>query len=385
MLLSRNKPVIASSSEANHPPINAVNEDVRKWWSATSGRAGEFLQINLTRHSTINAVQINFADEGSTQTGRAPGVYYQYTVQVSDDGVAWKTVIDKSTNTADLPHEYVQLDPPVEGTLVRIVNVRVPEPILFSLYGLRIFGKQNRTPPSAPTNLIASRHTDTRSVTLTWTASPNSVGYNIRFGSHPKKLYHNYIAYDRTSLDINALLAHQDYWFTIDAFNEGGITQGTVIVGPKGPAPVITRVSSPSWGTFPSTGPSSDQVIQYSLVDSVANQTWRVSWRFDAEAFRATNAEAVPGTNSYTFPKSAFTGSRVTTGSHSASIQVTGSKSGASNVVSVSYTIATAAGIRSMKAMSLCGAACVGVSALTAFRALRKKKNDPNGNEGALA
>jgi hypothetical protein len=330
-----------------------VNEDIKRWWSATSGHAGEYLIINLTRKSTINAIQVNFADEGATQLGRVSGLYYQYVLQVSDDGTLWKTVVNKSTNTVDLPHELIQLDPPAIATLVRIVNVHVPEPILFSLYGLRIFGTQDRAPPTAPTNLVVSRHTDTRSVSLSWGAVANAIGYNVRFGVDPKKLYHNYIAYDRTTLDINALLANQDYWFTVDAFNEGGITEGTTIVGPKAPTaalsrsrtpPVITRTSSPLWGTFPSTGPAADQLIDYTLADATGNQSWKVSWRFDAEAFRAGAAEGYLGANTYTFPRTAFTGSRLAAGSHTVGVQATGSISGANNVISVSYTIARDAG-----------------------------------------
>jgi hypothetical protein len=309
---------------------------------------------------------------------------------VSDDNVKWTKIIDKSTNTEDLPHDYIQLEKPVEATLVKIVNVRVPETMKFSLYGLRIFGKQDRPPPAAPANLVANRHTDTRSVTLTWTASPTAIGYNIRFGVDPKKLYQNYIAYGRTSLDINALLAHQDYWFTIDAYNEGGITEGTVIVGPKviTPAPTkskapptIARVSSPSWGAFPATGPPTDQVIEYTLADPDANQTWRLTWRFDQETFRAGAATPAIGTNSYSFPKTAFTGSRVVVGSHSASIQVTNSGGGTSNVISVSYSIAAPAGVTLGPRRGVVGgiAAVVGIAGVALAMRRRKRLEEEMG------
>jgi hypothetical protein len=344
-LLSYNKPTYTSSTQGQHLPINAVNENVRVLWAARSGKAGEFFTVNLTRHSTINAIQINFGDEGATQLGRVADLYYQYHIDVSSDNVTWKTVVDRSTNTADLPHEYHQLDPPVEGLLVRIVNVHTPDPMLFSLFGFRIFGKQDRVPPPAPAGLTANRLTDTRSVALSWQAVPTAVGYNIRFGLDAKKLYHNYIAYDRTTLQINSLLAKHDYWFTIDAFNEGGITLGTTVVGPRAAntAPVLTRVSSPSWGSFPAAGPSADQVIQFSLVDPDPGDSWKLSWRFDAEAFRQAAAVIAVGTNSYTFPKTLFTGSRITAGAHTASILVTDNAGVNSNIITVSYTVAAAA------------------------------------------
>jgi hypothetical protein len=51
---------------------------------------------------------------------------------------------------------------PMLPMLVRIANVRVPDPMLFSLFGFWIFGKQDRAPPAAATNFVVSRLTDTR-------------------------------------------------------------------------------------------------------------------------------------------------------------------------------------------------------------------------------
>jgi len=71
MLLSRKRPVTASSSVDDHGPELAVDEDIRSWWSAKSGDANEWLQVDLQGEKTIEAVQINFADEGATQLGRS--------------------------------------------------------------------------------------------------------------------------------------------------------------------------------------------------------------------------------------------------------------------------------------------------------------------------
>jgi stage V sporulation protein SpoVS len=109
------------------------------------------------------------------------------------------------------------------------VNVRVPDTILFSLFGFRIFGRQDRPAPAIPSHFSVARHADSRTVALSWNAVPDAVGYNIRFGLAPQKLYQNYIVYDHTSININSLLARHDYWFAIDSFNEGGITNGSAI------------------------------------------------------------------------------------------------------------------------------------------------------------
>ncbi len=54
----------------------------------------------------------------------------------------------------------------------------------------------------------------------------NATGYNIRYGIHPDKLYQNYQVFDVSKLDINSLNRHQKYYFTVDVFNENGITKG---------------------------------------------------------------------------------------------------------------------------------------------------------------
>jgi len=48
----------------------------RTWWSASSGRAGEWLLIDLQAVCQIKALQLSFADQNSTQLGRpAPGAF----------------------------------------------------------------------------------------------------------------------------------------------------------------------------------------------------------------------------------------------------------------------------------------------------------------------
>jgi hypothetical protein len=200
-----------------------------------SGLPDESFSVKLTRGSTVYAIQINFADENSTQTGRVFDIYYQYLIQTSDNNVEWRTIANKSTNTQDNPHEYIQLSASPNCTFVRILNVHVPSPMRFSLFRFRIFARQSLPPPSAPQNLTAFRHSDSRSVTRSWNLVLISVGYNGRFGPSSNKLYHDYIVYDHTNLDIHSLFDRHNYWFTIDSFNEGGITTGTAVVHCSGP------------------------------------------------------------------------------------------------------------------------------------------------------
>ena len=55
----------------------------------------------------------------------------------------------------------------------------------------------------------------------------NVVGYNILWGTDPQKLYHSYMIFD-TKQNIGALVKGETYYVRVDAFNENGITEGTV-------------------------------------------------------------------------------------------------------------------------------------------------------------
>jgi len=67
-------------------------------------------------------------------------------------------------------------------------------------------------------------------VDLNWNKIPGAIGYNIRYGTKRDKLYNNYQAFGVDSLTIRSLNALQKYYFTIDTFNENGITKGTNII-----------------------------------------------------------------------------------------------------------------------------------------------------------
>lgn len=55
MLLSRNKSVTASSTLDGFPERNAIDEEIRTWWSAMSGDAGEWIEVDLGTPKTIQA------------------------------------------------------------------------------------------------------------------------------------------------------------------------------------------------------------------------------------------------------------------------------------------------------------------------------------------
>ena len=54
------------------------------------------------------------------------------------------------------------------------------------------------------------------------------MGYNVRFGIAPDKLYSSYQVYGETWVHMITLNADQKYYYAIDSFNENGITPGIV-------------------------------------------------------------------------------------------------------------------------------------------------------------
>ncbi|MDO6802343.1 family 43 glycosylhydrolase [Wenyingzhuangia sp. 1_MG-2023] len=228
MLLSYNKPVKVSSQLDSHRQQLAVDEEIRTYWSAKTGNLGEWFSIDLETPQDIYALQVNFAEHNTTLHDRNPFIYYQYLIEFSNDGKTWNSLIDKTASKIDAPHDYIQLEKPIKARYLKITNHHVPDGN-FALSDFRVFGKGNGAAPSKQTTLKITRQEDKCIVSLKWQKIDDAVGYNIRYGSHPKKLYHNYQVLNNNSLTIRSLNKSQRYYFSIDSFNENGITKGQEI------------------------------------------------------------------------------------------------------------------------------------------------------------
>jgi hypothetical protein len=226
MLLSYHKPATASSSLEKFPVENAFDEDIRTWWSAASGQPGEWLQVDLGKPCRIEALQINFADQGMTNLGRMENDSYQYTVQTSSDGNAWQTCLDRGDSRRDSPHDYTQLDQPVTTRYVRLVNVRMPGNSLFSVSGFRLFGNGLGDRPARVKGVEITRNAaDPRRVHVAWQPVPNADFYIIRYGIARDRLFNNYQVYDASAFDINSLNLGTSYYFTVEAVNDSGVSK----------------------------------------------------------------------------------------------------------------------------------------------------------------
>jgi hypothetical protein len=158
MLLNYNKPVQVSSTLGGYLPNNAVDELAKTYWCAATGNKGEWIQTDLGTLSTVNAIQLNYADQDveADRLGKQTGQYHQYKVYSSTDGKSWKLLIDKSANKTDVPHDYIQLDRPVQTRYIRLENIHMPTG-KFAISGLRVFGNGNGSRPSNVEGFIVLR------------------------------------------------------------------------------------------------------------------------------------------------------------------------------------------------------------------------------------
>ena len=230
MLLSYNKSIEVSSELEGYSKKLATDEEIRTYWSAETGNKGEWLQIDLEKEVEINAIQVNFAEQDTELFNRQPNIYQQFLVEYSLDNKTWKTLVDKTKNKADVPHNYLQLKTSTKARYLKITNYYTPSG-KFALSDFRVFGNGQGNLPQFERTLTGIRNNeDRRQVSLSWNTDKNALGYNIRYGTHPEKLYHNYQVLKNNSLTIRSLNKLQKYYFTIDTFNENGIKKGSKII-----------------------------------------------------------------------------------------------------------------------------------------------------------
>jgi hypothetical protein len=230
MLLSYNKPVEVSSELSGHPKQYASDENIRSYWSAKTGNKGEWISIDLQRKCTINAVQINFAENETQLYGRNSDIYYQYLLEYSSDNKIWHTLADKTENKTDVPYDYLELKTPIHARFIRLTNYHVPGGT-FAIAGLRVFGNGGGNIPARIKEFNIDRSsTDRCIVNLKWNKNPDAVGFNISYGTSKDKLYQNYQVLGDDTITIRNLNSLSGYYFTINAFNENGISKISKIV-----------------------------------------------------------------------------------------------------------------------------------------------------------
>lgn len=230
MLLNYQKPVRVSSTLGSHSPNFAVDESIKTYWSAATGNAGEWLESDLGAVSIVRAVQVNYADQDAEFLGKSSGVFHQYKLYYSTDGKKWEVLADKSQNTTDVPHDYLELTQPVEARYIKLEHLKMPTG-KFALSGLRVFGLGKGERPAAVKQFIVLRtELDPRSAWLKWSPSDNAYAYNIYYGTAPDKLYNCIMVHDANEYWFKGMDNQKKYYFSIEAVNENGVSERSVVL-----------------------------------------------------------------------------------------------------------------------------------------------------------
>ncbi len=230
MLLNYKTPVQVSSTHGSYHANNAVDENIKTYWSAASGNRGEWIQTELNSLSTVNAIQINYADQDAEFLGKQTNIYHQYKLYYSVDGKKWNILVDKSNNKTDVPHDYIELQKPVQAKFIKLENIHMPTG-KFAISGLRVFGNGSGSKPDSVKQFIVLRtEKDKRSAWLKWSPVENAFGYNIYTGVAPDKLYNCIMVYDANEYYDKAMDKNKPYYFSIEAFNENGISKRSAVI-----------------------------------------------------------------------------------------------------------------------------------------------------------
>ncbi len=232
LLLNFNKPVTVSSTLGNYNANLAVDENIKTYWSAASANKGEWIQSDLGNISTVNAIQINYADQDvdSSFLGKTLNVFHQYKIFSSLDGKKWTLLVDKSNNKTDVPHDYIELKKPVQTRFIRLENIHMPTG-KFAISGLRVFGNGNGSKPASVKGFIVLRtEKDKRSAWLKWMQQNDAYAYNIYTGVAPDKLYNCIMIQNANEYYYKGMDRERTYYFQIEAINENGVSERTKVM-----------------------------------------------------------------------------------------------------------------------------------------------------------
>ncbi len=205
-----------------------TDESPKSFWVAEANDDEQWVEIEMLSPGNIYAFQLNFHDEDSGIYTRTEGLRHRFTLEVSEDGKQWKTVVDRSNSYEDAPNAYVTLNEPVKGKYVRYNNVEVPGNNL-ALSEIRVFGKGLGKKPEKVRGFTISRQEDRRDASFKWEPVKGAQGYNIRWGIAPDKLYQSWLIYDENEHFMRNLDRDTKYYFSIEAFNENGISARTKV------------------------------------------------------------------------------------------------------------------------------------------------------------
>jgi len=205
-----------------------TDESPKSFWVAEANDEEQWVEIEMLAPGNIYAFQLNFHDEESGIYTRTEGLRHRFTLEVSENGKDWITVVDRSGSYEDAPNAYIPLNQPVKAKYVRYNNIEVPGKNL-ALSEIRVFGKGLGKKPAKVKGFSVVRQEDRRDAAFEWEPVKGAQGYNIRWGIAPDKLYQSWLIYGENEHFMRNLDKNTTYYFSIEAFNENGISEKTEI------------------------------------------------------------------------------------------------------------------------------------------------------------
>jgi len=237
MLLSYGKDATVSSGKGKE---YLTDEAIRTWWVADADDKQPVVTLDLGAVKTVNAVQINFADDHPEvpvpedpahmenrhiQTMEESKDYRtRWTLEASEDGSSWTMLCDKSQVETDLSHDFLEFPDGVSAQYLRLTVIEVPIGVP-ALSGIRVFGKAEGEAPAAPTGVTIEKVSDL-DVVVSWDAD-EATGHIVNWGFAPDKLYHSCTVFGKNEQKIGALIKGQPVYFRVDSFNESGVSHGS--------------------------------------------------------------------------------------------------------------------------------------------------------------
>ena len=245
MLLSYKKQATASSCLDGHPTELALDENIRDWWCAEGG-AGEWFNLDLGKVYSPHSLQLSFAEEGipvlkkprAERSGSISAGFRwtdsgselrtRFLAEYSVDGANWQTLCDCRDAETDNSHPYMLFAEGARARYIRITSAELPYGSRFALSGVRVFGLGDGSLPARAADACVTRY-DELTKKAVWAAAAGAVGYNLRYGVAPDKLYSSIQIYEKCEALLTGLNAGEPYWLCVDSFNENGVTAGTAV------------------------------------------------------------------------------------------------------------------------------------------------------------
>ena len=203
-----------------------TDENPKTFWVAEANDDNQWVKIEMQNPGMIYAFQLNFHDYESGIYTRVEGLRHRFILEISEDGENWQTAVDRSNSFKDAPNAYMVLNQPVKASFVRYKNIKVPGKN-FAMSEVRVFGLGLGAKPKEVKGFKVKRETDRRDISFSWNPVEGAQGYNISWGIAPDKMYQSWLVYDVNEHFMRCLDRDTQYYFSIEAFNENGISEIT--------------------------------------------------------------------------------------------------------------------------------------------------------------